>query len=276
MSKAVFWSAAGLVAAAAVLAAGYCSVRAPATGADAMMSQPAAIGGHSGIESLDRKEIEAIVHRYIVANPEVLLEAQQALETRQQEQQKLVQADTIKDARDLIFHSPHDGIVGNPNGSVSIVEFFDYNCGFCKRAIADMEALTAADPELRFVLKEFPILGPDSQKAHVVAQAFQRLMPEKYAEFHLKLLGGQGRATEATAIKVAVDLGVDEAALREEMKDPEIVGTFEATYDLANRLEVTGTPAYVIGDELVFGALGHDVLARKIAEAKAACATAAC
>jgi protein-disulfide isomerase len=239
------------------------------SGGSMMSSQPATTG-------LDRMEIEAIVHQYIVANPEVLLEAQASLENKQKEKQQVAQVTAIRQGHDEIFRSPHDGIVGNPNGNISIVEFFDYNCSFCKHAISDMKMLTAADPNLRFVLKEFPILGPDSQKAHVVAQAFQRLMPQKYSEFHLRLLGGQGRATEASAMKVALDLGADETRLRQEMSDPSIASTFKATYDLANRLQITGTPSYVVGDQVVFGALGADVLAQKIAEARAACATPSC
>ena len=139
-----------------------------------------------------------------------------------------------------------------------------------------MQALTAADPDLRFVLKEFPILGPDSQKASVVSMAFHKLMPEKYGEFHNQLLGGHGRAGEASAIKIAVSLGADEAKLREAMKDPEINDIFNETYELANKLAITGTPSYVIGNEVVFGAQGRDVLDQKLAIVKAACATAAC
>ena len=105
-----------------------------------------------------------------------------------------------------------------------------------------MQALTEADPDLRFVLKEFPILGPDSQKASVVSMAFRMLMPEKYGEFHNQLLGGQGRASEAAAIKIALSLGADEATLREEMKNPAITEAFAKTYDLANKLAITGTP----------------------------------
>jgi protein-disulfide isomerase len=149
------------------------------------------------------------------------------------------------------------------------VEFYDYNCGFCKRAMEDMRALTKDDPDLRFVLKEFPILGPDSQKASVVSMAFHKMMPEKYGEFHNALLGGQGRATEAAAMKVAVSLGADEAKLRQAMKDPAIQEVFSKTYDLANKLTITGTPSYVVGNEVVFGALGQEVLAQKIAAAKA-------
>ncbi|TGV95642.1 DsbA family protein, partial [Mesorhizobium sp. M2D.F.Ca.ET.145.01.1.1] len=129
-----------------------------------------------------------------------------ALEAKQKEEQRLAALGVIKNAKDQIFNSTFDGVVGNPNGKVTIVEFYDYNCGFCKRAIEDMRALTKSDPDLRFVLKEFPILGPDSQKASVVSMAFHLMMPEKYGEFHTALLGGQGRATEATAIKIALSL----------------------------------------------------------------------
>jgi protein-disulfide isomerase len=219
---------------------------------------------------VDRMEIEAIVRDYLLKNPEVLLEVQDALEAKQKEEQTLAHLGVIKDAKDAIFNSAFDGVVGNPQGKVTIVEFYDYNCGFCKRAMEDMQALTKADPDLRFVLKEFPILGPDSQKASVVSMAFHKMMPEKYGEFHSALLGGQGRATEAAAIKIALSLGADEARLREGMKDPTILEAISSTYDLANKLAITGTPSYVVGNEVVFGALGQGVLAEKIAAAKAA------
>ena len=219
---------------------------------------------------LDRAEVEVIVRDYLLKNPEILLEVQQALEVKQKEEQRIASLGVIKDNKEEIFNSTFDGIVGNPKGKVTIVEFYDYNCGYCKRAMDDMRALTAADPELRFVLKEFPILSPDSQKASVVSMAFHLMMPEKYGEFHNALLGGEGRATEATALKVALSLGADEAELRAKMQDPTIVDALSKTYDLANKLAITGTPSYVVGNEVVFGALGPEVLAEKIAEAKAA------
>lgn len=217
-----------------------------------------------------RAEVEAIIRDYLLKNPEVLLEAQEALEAKQQEEQRLAHLGVIKDAQAEIFNSAFDGVVGNPEGKVTIVEFYDYNCGYCKRAVDDMWAVTKADPDVRFVLKEFPILGPDSQKASVVSMAFHKMMPEKYGEFHNALLSGQGRATEAGAIKIAVSLGADEAKLREAMKDPSIMEAFSQTYELANKLAITGTPSYVVGNEVIFGALGKEVLAQKIAEAKEA------
>jgi protein-disulfide isomerase len=265
MSKAVWLSATGIAVAVGMLAVGYVTGR-PTAAIGSEEPQVLALASAEG--GVDRAEIENIVRDYLVRNPELLIEMQQALETKQREEQRIANLDVIKSSKDDIFNAAYDGYVGNPNGKTTIVEFYDYNCGFCKRAQEDMLALTAADPDLRFVLKEFPILGPDSTKAHVVSMAFRALMPEQYGEFHNRLLGGQGRATEAAAIKIALSLGVDEAKLREEMKNPAINAAFEKTYELANRLAITGTPSYVVGSEVVFGALGQEVLAQKIAEAR--------
>ncbi|HEV7254482.1 MAG TPA: DsbA family protein [Mesorhizobium sp.] len=226
--------------------------------------------------NLDRAEVETIVREYLLANPEILIEMQDVLEKRQEEEQRVATLATIEEAKDEIFNSAHDGVVGNPNGTTTVVEFYDYNCGFCERAMQDMLALTAADRDLRFVLKEFPILGPDSQKAHVVSMAFRSLMPEKYGEFHQQLMTMDGRAGEATAVKIALSLGADEAALKAAMKDPAITEAFNRTYDLANRLKITGTPSYVVGDQVVYGALGAEVLSEKIAAARACGENAAC
>ena len=268
MNRLILLGSTGIVVAFAMLAAGFISGR-PAAIADDTPQMAQTWG-------LDQSEVETIVRDYLLRNPEILIEMQTALDEKEKEAQRVASLQVISDARDQIFRSPHDGIVGNPDGKVTIVEFYDYNCGFCKRGQDDMLALVAADPDLRFVLKEFPILGPDSQKAHIVSQAFQSLMPEKYADFHNRLIASQGRAGEASAIKLALELGADEAKLREAMKDPKISETFEQTYDLANRLAITGTPSYVVGNEVVFGALGRDVLAQKIAEARACTDNATC
>ena len=186
MKRAFLLGATGLAVAVAMLAGGYLAGQ---PGAALAEDTPAAMTTPSG-GTLDRKAVETIVREYLLANPEVLLEVQQALDAKQKEEQKVAQKAIIDGAHDKIYRSAHDGIVGNPDGKVTIVEFFDYNCGYCKRAIEDMQAMTAADPDLRFVLKEFPILGPESQKASVVSMAFHHMMPEKYGEFHNQLLGG--------------------------------------------------------------------------------------
>ncbi len=225
--------------------------------------------------AIDRSQVEAIVRDYLIANPEIMLEVQTALETKQQDEQRRVQLATITAQSREIFNAAYDGLVGNPAGKVTVVEFFDYNCGFCKRAMADMDTMVKDDPDLRFVLKEFPILGPDSQKAHVVSMAFRALHPEKYADFHRELLNGPGRAGEEKAMRIALELGANEDEIREEMKDPEIQEAFAKTYELANALSITGTPSYVVGDEVVFGALGRAVLAEKVANVRA-CESTVC
>jgi protein-disulfide isomerase len=273
MNKAIWFSATGLAAAVGMLAVGYLAGRPEAAIANDAGSETVAVA--SADSTVNRVEIENIIRDYLVKNPELLVDMQQALETKQREEQRLANLEVIKSANDEIFNAAYDGYVGNPDGNTTIVEFYDYNCGYCKRAQEDMLALTAADPDLRFVLKEFPILGPDSTKAHVVSMAFRTLMPEKYGDFHNQLLGGQGRASEAAAIKIALSLGADEAKLRDEMKNPAINAAFEKTYELANKLAITGTPSYVVGSEVVFGALGQEVLAQKIAETRTATTQAA-
>lgn len=225
--------------------------------------------------TLDKAAVEAILRDYLVANPEILTDMQTALEARREAEQVAAARAAIAQDGDAIFKDSVDAVLGNPNGDVTVVEFFDYNCGYCKHALADMQAMIAADPNLRFVLKEFPILGAESQKAAVVASAFKMLHPDKYAEFHARLLGLPGHNGEEQAIKTALDLGADEAALREKMKDPAIASAFNSAYELGNRLNISGTPSYVVGDEVVFGALGRDVLTQKVANVRQ-CAKATC
>lgn len=271
MMKAYLLGGAGIAVAFGMLTFGYMAGRpdiALAETAPQHTSRPAET-------ALDRQQVEAIVRDYLLANPEIMLEVQAALETKQKQEQRVAQLEVIRNAKADIFDAAHDGVVGNPQGKVTVVEFYDYNCGYCRRALSDMEAMTAADPDLRFVLKELPILGPDSHKAHIVSMAFRALMPEKFGEFHRRLLSGPGRADEQSAIKVALALGADERALREEMKNPAIEQAFSKTYELANQLSITGTPSYVVGEEVVFGALGADVLSEKVAAAKA-CSDGGC
>ncbi|MEO9337017.1 DsbA family protein [Mesorhizobium sp. SB112] len=265
MKKTILFGGTGLIVAIGMLAFGYVAGETRTAQAN---DAPVVVAQASDAK-LDRAQVETIVREYLLDNPEMLLEMQGALEARQKEEQRVAGLEAITQNKDAIFNAATDGVVGNPDGDVTIVEFFDYNCGYCKRALEDKRAMVAADPNLRFVLKEFPILGPDSQKAHLVSMAFHKLMPEKFAEFHDQLLGGQGRAGEDSAMAIAVSLGADENAMREAMKDPSIMETFAKTYELANQLQITGTPSYVVGNEVVFGALGQEVLSEKVAAARA-------
>jgi protein-disulfide isomerase len=238
------------------------------TSVAAAVALPAATGPAAAFDKAEREEIETIIHDYLLENPEVLIEVQEALNAKQVAAQRAHQQDAIASQSEQIFQSPADPVLGNPNGSVTVVEFFDYNCGFCKRAMADMVSMMENDSELKFVLKEFPILGPESEAAHRVAFAFHDLNPDKYAEFHLRLLGNEGRANEEVAMRIATDLGADEAALRKQMADASVSERIRETYELANVLGITGTPAYVVGDEVISGALGEEVLSTKIANVR--------
>ncbi|MEZ5872253.1 MAG: DsbA family protein [Nitratireductor sp.] len=215
-----------------------------------------------------KTEIEGIIREYLLANPEIMLEVQSALEKKQDEQKKLSQARTLSEMKNELYSSEHQVEIGDPNAPVTVVEFYDYNCGFCQRALGDMNKFVEQDKSVRFILKEFPVLGEASLQAHKISQAFNRLMPEKAAEFHQLLLGSPGRKDGDVALKVAESLGADIAAVKAESEKPEILEGLKEAYRLADGLGITGTPSYVVGDEVVFGAVGFDALNVKVANLK--------
>lgn len=227
------------------------------------------------LDDMQKKEMGDFIREYILENPEILLEAQEALQHKQQQEQLAKAGQSIADNQKAIFASDHDIALGNPDGDVTVVEFFDYNCGYCKRALSDMEEILEKDKNVRFVLKELPILGPDSLAAHKVSAAVRDIAPEKYGAFHRTLLGSEGRASEESSIAVAVGLGLDEAEIRKTMQEKPHDDAVREAYSLANDLGITGTPSYVIGRETVFGAVGAGELEEKIANIRA-CGEASC
>ncbi|WP_018010729.1 DsbA family protein [Sinorhizobium medicae] len=235
-----------------------------ALAADVVLPAPAA-----ALDAKQKEEFGAFIKEYLLANPEIMLEVQEALSAKQRAKQQESAQAAIAGNSEAIFNSTHDIALGNPNGDVTIVEFFDYNCGYCKRALSDMDAILAEDKNVRFVLKELPILGPESLAAHKVSAAFRTVAPEKYGDFHRALLGSEERATEETAIAVAAKLGVTEEQLREKMEDGSYDASMREAYSLANDLGITGTPSYVIGNEAVFGAVGAPEIEEKVANMRA-------
>jgi protein-disulfide isomerase len=169
-----------------------------------------------------------------------------------------------------LFSSPHQVTLGNPQGDVTLVEFFDYNCGFCKRALPDMLALLKDDPKLKIVLKEFPILGPNSLEAARVAVAVRMQDPggQKYIAFHQELLGRAGPASKEKALAVARDQGLDMLKLEKDMASDEVGATLKEDVQLASAVGITGTPGYVIGKDVVLGAIGIAGLKRQIDTAR--------
>lgn len=219
----------------------------------------------SALDDAQKKEFGDFIREYLVSHPEVIEEAQAALERKKAEEQASSVQDAVKRNAKSIFSSEDDVILGNPKGDVTVVEFFDYNCGYCKQALPDMNALLKQDPNLRFVLKEFPILGPDSLAAHRVADAFRKIARDKYNDFHQALLGAHVRATEKRALEVAASLGVSEDQIRKTMADSPADASIKEAYRIAQELGISGTPSYVVGNEPVFGAIGVDELSSKVA-----------
>lgn len=220
--------------------------------------------GEAVNNKLSDEHIRKTVKDYLVKNPEIMLEVQEALNEKQAKKTAESQSSTIATMKDKIFNSPDDAILGNPKGKITLVEFFDYNCGYCKKSYPDIQALIKDNANVRIVLKDFPILGADSMKAHIVARAFMKLMPMKFAAFHEEMLMSNGRATEEKAIKLAVKLGVDEQRLRQTMQDEKLQQVFVDNGQLAYALNISGTPTYILGDEVLVGAVGEDTLLKKI------------
>jgi len=214
-----------------------------------------------------RREIETIVKDYLIAHPEVMQDVLAAVDKHQKDTKAQQTAATITANKATLFNSPHEVVLGNPNGNVTAVEFFDYNCAFCKHALPDMLKLLQTNPNLRFVLKEFPVLGPGSVAAAHVAVAARMQDPTgaKYIEFHQKLLGGRSVADLARALAVAKEVGFDMGRIQKDMNSPEVKTTIDEDMKLADQLGIDGTPSYVIGDQLVVGAVGFDKLKQKIA-----------
>ena len=217
-----------------------------------------------------RSEIERIVKDYLVAHPEVLQEVLNELEKRQSDADAAKHRDGVKQYSQALFYSPRQVTIGNRQGDVTLVEFFDYNCGYCKRALADMLNLMKEDAKLRVVLKEFPVLGPGSVEAAQVAVAVRMQDPtgKKYLEFHQKLLGGRGPADRAHALAVAKDIGLDMARIEKDMAGDEAKATLEENMHIAEALGLNGTPSYVIGTEVVVGAVGLAALKEKVGTAR--------
>jgi protein-disulfide isomerase len=228
------------------------------------------------ISPAQRKEIEAIIKDYLVKNPEVLQEAYMELEKRQAVAEAAKHQSAVKDHAEALFNSKRQVVLGNPKGDVTMVEFFDYNCGYCKRALSDMLELMKGDPKLRVVLKEFPVLGEASLEAARVSVAarMQDATGKKFLDFHQKLLGNRGSISRAQALSAAKDAGFDMSRLERDAASDEPKATVEESFKLADALGLSGTPSYVIGSEVVVGAVGLVNLQQKVNAAR--CGKASC
>ncbi len=223
-----------------------------------------------------RGQIEQIVKSYLLSHPEVLEEVSAELSKRQAAAEAEKHQSAIAENANAIFGSPRGVTLGNKDGDVSFVEFFDYNCGYCKRAMSDMLDIMKSDGKLKVVLKEFPVLGPGSVEAAQVAVAVRMQDPsgKKYLDFHQKLLGGKGQADKARAMAAAKEAGLDMARIEKDFASPEVRATLDENFKLAEAMGMNGTPSYVIGKQVVVGAVGIDTLREKVGVAR--CGKAVC
>jgi protein-disulfide isomerase len=196
--------------------------------------------------------IEQIIKDYFLNNPEVFLEIQNALESKMEKIQAEKLQAVLKESAKEIYRRPGSPVAGNPNGDITVVEFFDYNCGYCKRAFADIAKLIEKDPKVRLVLKELPILSKGSEEGSRVALAAK--MQGKYWEAHRALLSIRGEVNEQTALRAVEKLGVDMARLRKDMDSPEVKAEIDLVRALAQRMGVQGTPHFLVGDRSIPGA----------------------
>ncbi|HMN71359.1 MAG TPA: DsbA family protein [Rhodoblastus sp.] len=213
-----------------------------------------------------KSEIGRIVHDYLVQNPEVLREAIAELDKRQKAEETAQRETAIETVKNQIFDSKYQVVVGNPQGKITLVEFFDYNCGYCKKALGDLSKLAKDNPDLRILLRDFPVLGPGSVEAARVAMATSKqIQGDRFWAFHQKLLGGRGQAGKEQALAAARDAGVDMSKLEKDMNSPDIRAAYEEVMHVADKLALTGTPSWVMGKEVIVGAVGYDELNSKIA-----------
>jgi protein-disulfide isomerase len=205
-----------------------------------------------GLNSAQRKEVEGIIKDFLLNNPEVMMEVQSALESKMEKIQTERTALAIKQNAAEIFRPAASPVVGNAKGDVTVIQFFDYNCPYCKKAFHEVAQLVEKDKQVKVIMKEFPILSKGSEEAAKVALAAK--LQGKYWEFHRAMQEAQGQTSEAAALRIAEKLGVDMARLRKDMASAEVKKEIDDTRALAAKLGIQGTPHFLVGDRVIPGA----------------------
>jgi protein-disulfide isomerase len=212
-----------------------------------------------------KADVEKIIHSYLVTNPEVIREAIDELKKRDEAAELAMRERAVNSLGDKIGNSANQAVVGNPDGDVTLVEFFDYNCGYCKQSLASVQKLIEGDPKLRVVLKDFPILGPDSvETAHVATAARVQLSRDKFWEFHKKLLQTRGHIGKAQALAAAKEVGADMDRLEKDANSAETQAALKEVAAQAEQLKFDGTPSWVVGKEAIVGGVPYAQLKSKI------------
>ncbi len=233
-----------------------------------IVAGPAGLRAEHDAPTPAQEMIEETIHDYLLSHPDVMLEVFDILRDRQDAAEADAARLNLVSFRDELLNDPAAPVAGNPDGDVTLVEFFDYHCTYCKRVLPSVLKSLGEDPGLRIVYKEFPILGPDSVLASRAALAAHRIAPEKYLDFHIALMSSRARLNEMRILGIAEEVGLDTDALQAEMKNPEIAAIIERNRALAAALGINGTPGFVIGDRIIPGAIDIETMRGLIAEAR--------
>ena len=215
-----------------------------------------------------KRAVEEVVREYLRRNPEILLEAIGAMRAKRDAEQQSKVRNNLVSLRGELENDPTSPVGGNPQGDVTIVEFFDYQCPYCKRVLPTVQTLLKTDGNIRYVFKEFPILGPQSVVAARAALAAWKLDRDRYVPFHTALLQSKGRLSERKILDIAADIGLDVERLRAAMADPGIDKILARNAELARALDINGTPAFVIGEKVVPGAVDLKTLTALVLQAR--------
>ncbi len=234
-------------------------------GAALLADAPSKPASAAEFTAAQRAEIGGLVKDYLLQNPEVVQDAMSELERRQKVQESARREQVVGEKSAELFNAPNEVVLGNPKGKVTLVEFFDYNCSYCKRALDDVGKLLKTEPELRVVLKDFPVLSPGSVEAASIAVAARnQFKGDQFWQFHSKLLSSHGPVARSQALAVAKDLGANMDQLARDAAGPEVKQTVQANMQLADALSLTGTPSFVVGQDVVVGAVGYDELKTRV------------
>ena len=231
---------------------------------------PAEGAQSSPFTAAEREALHAEIRSYLLANPEVLMEMLQLLEEKKQASQALTDQELLAANRDAIFDDGFSWVGGNPAGSVTLGEFLDYQCGYCRKAQPEVTKLLAEDGDVRLIVKEMPILGPGSELAARAAVATMIARgPEAYATLHDRLMRQKGKIDDAGLDQALAESGLDPEAIRVAMQNPEVERRLAATRALAETLQISGTPTFVLEDRMVRGYVPLDALRGIVGEARA-------
>lgn len=218
------------------------------------------------LKGIDPDVLGRFIRQYMLDNPEIIMQAAQRLQQDQRTRSQAAQKSALAENRDAVFKDPRAPSLGPEDAAITVVEFFDYECGYCRKSLPAVQALIAANPDIRFVFKEFPILADTSVEAAKAALAAHE--QGAYQEYHAALMSHGGRKQDAVLVRLAKEVGLDVEAFNEARNSGRYDAYLESTRELAAELGIRGTPAFIVGDEILPGALGQAALQRAVDTAR--------